>query len=32
MTNNILLTGALLATFAGAFVMTNLVFYLVLGS
>ena len=31
MTNNILFTGALLATFAGGFLMTNLVFYLLLG-
>ena len=32
MTNNLLLTGALLATFAGGFLMTQFVFYLLLGS
>ena len=32
MKNKLLLTGALLGTFAGGFLVTNLVFYLLLGS
>ena len=31
MTNNLLLTGGMLATFVGGFLMTQFVFYLLLG-